>query len=591
MRVIFICFLMSAMISKSYCQLDTITIGFGSNESVAVTSSSGEDPEVTLLQDGYLPNLNAASRFLSQATLGYNFADIEAVSEMGIEDWIDNQFNVPITFTLKDKVKSYHNFIKTGSNNPAATQSYRCWSYAWWQYHMTADDYLRQRVALALSELLVISDKSAFASNSYALSSYYDVLLNRAFGNYRDVLQDVTYHASMGVYLTYMNNPKSNPATNTFPDENYARELMQLFTIGTTMLNMDGTTIYDSNLDPIPSYDNDDIAEFSKIFTGLTWQDRTQFNRSAANDTSYILPMKIFNTSHEPGQKFLLNGFVVPNRNPVDGNADITDALNNLFNHQNTPPFVCKFLIQRLVTSNPSPSYVERVANVFADNGNGVRGDMKSIIKAILLDPEAKACNNGDEIDFGALREPFIRYVQINRALDVSTISGNYRNDMDYVYRFVGQKPLTSPSVFNFFSQTYQPIGPLEDADIFGPEFQITNAQTIMGYVNSLYRFIIQENIADEYDLYTNEDDASYANEVSTLDISDELLYEDNDELHILLDRLNLILAQGRLTDASINTIKEALLQYPVATVTEKRDRVKLAIYLVLSSPEYLINR
>jgi uncharacterized protein (DUF1800 family) len=253
--------------------------------------------------------------------------------------------------------------------------------------------------------------------------------------------------------------------------------------------------------------------------------------------------MKIFNTSHEPGQKYLLNGFIVPDRSPVNGDADITDALDNLFLHNNTPPFVCKFLIQRLVTSNPSPAYVERVANVFVNNGSGVRGDMKSIIKAILLDPEAKSCNSGNKIDFGHLREPFIRYVQINRALDVSTISGNYRNDMDYIYRYVNQKPLTSPSVFNFFSPTYQPIGPLEDADKFGPEFQITNAQTIMGYVNSLYRFIIQENVADEYDLYTNEDDATYANEISTLDMSDELLLGDNDKLHMLLDRLNLLMS------------------------------------------------
>lgn len=591
MRAIIFCFLIALFVSKSYAQLDTITIGFGQAESVLVSSSSGNSPETTLLQDGYLPNLNAASRFLSQATLGYNFTDIEDVSNRGIEDWIDDQLGKPIPFTLKDKVKFYHNFIKTGLNNPAAGQSYRCWSYAWWQYHMTSSDFLRQRIALALSELLVISDKSAFGSNSYALSSYYDVLLNRAFGNYRDILQDVTYHASMGIYLTYLNNPKSNPATNTFPDENYARELMQLFTIGTSMLNMDGTMIYDTAMVPIPTYNNNDIAEFSKIFTGLSWQDRTTFNRSAANDTSYTLPMKMFNTSHQAGQKFLLNAFVVPDRNPVDGNADITDALNNLFNHQNIAPYVSKFLIQRLVTSNPSPSYVERVANVFVNNGSGVRGDMKAVIKAILLDVEAKACDSGNEVDFGSLREPFVRYIQLNKALDVSTISGNFRNDMDYVYRYVGQKPLTSPSVFNFFQQNYQPIGPLEDADIFGPEFQITNAQTIMGYVNGLYRFVVQENIADEYDLFTNEDDNTYLNEVSTIDISDELLLGDNDKLHMLLDRLNLLFAQGRLNDASINIIKQALLQYPVSTTTEKRDRVKLAMYLVLTSPEYLINR
>jgi len=416
-------------------------------------------------------------------------------------------------------------------------------------------------------------------------------MLNNAFTNYRDLMEDVTFHPAMGVYLTFLNNPKSNPATNQFPDENYARELMQLFTIGTSKLNMDGSYVLGTNGQPIQTYNNTDIAEFAKVFTGLSWADRTTFNRSAANDTSYTLPMIMFNSSHETGVKNLLNGFVVPNRVPTDGIADIQDAISNLFNHSNTPPFVARFLIQRLVTSNPSPDYIERVANVFVNNGQGVRGDMKAIIKAILLDPEAKSCKSGNDVEYGALREPFVRYVQINKAFDASTASGNYRNDMDYVYRFVQQKPLTSPSVFNFFQQEYQPIGPIEEADLVGPEFQITNAQTIMGYVNSLYRFVIQENVADEYDLYTNEDDATYANEVSTIDLNDEVLLTDNNKLHILLDRLNLLLAQGRLTASSLAIIKNVVTELPNGTATEKRDRVRLAIYLIMSSPEYLINR
>ncbi|MBK8848685.1 MAG: DUF1800 family protein [Saprospiraceae bacterium] len=574
-------------------QPDTLTIGFGEYHGVMVSASSSHNypPETTLKQDGYLPNLNASSRFLGQATLGYNMEDLQEVSEMGIEDWIDSQFVKPIPFSLKNKVKDYHNFVKTATNTPAAGQIYRMWSYAWWQYHMASADVLRQRVAMALSELFVVSDKSAFGGNSYALSSYYDVMLNNAFTNYRDLMEDVTFHPAMGVYLTFLNNPKSNPATNQFPDENYARELMQLFTIGTSKLNMDGSYVLGTNGQPIQTYNNTDIAEFAKVFTGLSWADRTTFNRSAANDTSYTLPMIMFNSSHETGVKNLLNGFVVPNRVPTDGIADIQDAISNLFNHSNTPPFVAKFLIQRLVTSNPSPDYIERVANVFVNNGQGVRGDMKAIIKAILLDPEAKSCKSGNDVEYGALREPFVRYVQINKAFDASTASGNYRNDMDYVYRFVQQKPLTSPSVFNFFQQEYQPIGPIEEADLVGPEFQITNAQTIMGYVNSLYRFVIQENVADEYDLYTNEDDATYANEVSTIDLNDEVLLTDNNKLHILLDRLNLLLAQGRLTASSLAIIKNVVTELPNGTATEKRDRVRLAIYLIMSSPEYLINR
>jgi uncharacterized protein (DUF1800 family) len=593
MRRVILVFIFLYLYHAAYTQADTVVIGFGEYSGVMATtsSSSNSKPENTLNQDGYLPNLNAASRFLGQATLGYNYEDIQATSIMGIEDWIDAEFTKPIPFTLKNKVKAYHNFVKTATNNTAAGQSYRFWSYAWWQYHMASDDALRQRVALALSELFVISDKSTFGGNSYALSSYYDVLLSNAFNNYKDIMTGVTFHPSMGVYLTYLNNPKANPAANQFPDENYAREFMQLFTIGTSKLNMDGTLMLNANGQPIQTYNNTDIGEFAKVFTGLSWADRTTFNKTAANDTSYTLPMIMFNTSHEPGVKNLLNGFVVPNRNPVDGIADIQDAITNLFNHPNIAPFVSKFLIQRLVTSNPTPAYVNRVASVFINNGQGIRGDMKSILKAILLDPEAKSCNSGSEADFGALREPFIRYVQINKAFDAGTLSGNYRNDMDYVYRFVQQKPLTSPSVFNFFQQEYQPIGPLEQANLVAPEFQITNAQTIQGYINSLYRFVVQENVADEYDLYTLEDDNTYLNEISTIDLNDEVLLGDNSQLHILLDRLNLLLAQGRLSPSSLTIIKNVLLEWPASTTAEKRERVKLGIYLILSSPEYLINR
>ncbi len=575
-------------------QGDTIIIGYGGYSGVVVTASSSlapGSPENTLNQDGFLPNENAASRFLSQATLGYDYSDITAVTTMGLEDWIQTQLNIPRGFTLESKIRQYHQLVKDSTNTPTAGAGNRLWDYAWWQYLMTSNDALRQRVALALSEMLVVSELSGFSNNAYATGVYYDKLLNHAFGNYRDLLTAVTYSPTMGTYLTYLNNPKSNPAANQFPDENYARELMQLFTIGTVMLNNDGSVVLDGNGLPLPSYDNEDIIEFSKIFTGLTWADRTQWNRSAANDTSYIANMVMWNSYHEPGVKNLLNGFVVPNRNPVDGVADITDALNNLFNHQNTPPYVCRFLIQRLVTSNPSPAFINRISNIFINNGQGVRGDLAAVIKAILLDPEAKSCNSGENVAFGMLREPFIRYVQINKAFNASTLSGNYRNDMSYVYQYTGQRPLASPSVFNFFQQDYQPIGEVEEANLVAPEFQITDAQTIAGFINGLYRWVISGDVADEYDMFTNENDAYYADEISTLDLSGENLYTDNDKLHILLDRLNLLLAQGRVSDTSLQTIINVVKEFPNSTVAEQQDRIKLSIYLLMSSPEYLINR
>ncbi len=575
-------------------QPDTIIIGYGGYMGVSVSASSSASPSYpdnTLNQSGFLPNENAASRFLSQATLGHNNADINMVTQIGVEEWIENQRTIPIPFSIQSKIRGYHQMVKDSTFTPTIGAGNRLWDYAWWQYLMTSNDALRQRVALALSEMLVISEVSSFNNNAYAMGSYYDILLKNAFGNYRQLLRDITFNPSMGIYLTYLNNPKSNPALNQFPDENYARELMQLFTIGTVMLNNDGTVITNGAGQPVPSYDNDDIYEFSKIFTGLTWGDRTLWNRGALNDTSYIGDMVMWNTWHEPGVKNLLNNVQVPNRNPVNGVADISDALDNLFNHQNTPPFVAKFLIKRMVTSNPSPAFVGRVANVFINNGQSVRGDLYAVIKAILLDPEALSCDSGDNTDFGMLREPFIRYVQLNKAFNAYTLSGNYRNDMNYVYQYTGQRPLTSPSVFNFFQQDYQPIGPIEAAGLTGPEFQITDAQTIAGYVNGLYRWVISGDVADEYDLFTNEVDANYADEISSLDITDQLSFTSNDKLHILMDRLNLLLAQGRVSDQSIDTIIKVVKEFPNTTELEKADRVKLAIYLIMTAPEYLIKR
>lgn len=573
-------------------QPDTIVIGFGGYEGVTVSTSSNTSGsgEQTVNLDGFLPNQNAASRFLSQATLGYDMDDINTVTAMGLEDWIDEQLALPISFLLKDKTEEYRVFSDDNNPDDVGTNS-RFWRYAWWQYHMSSDDVLRQRVALALSEILVISQNSSFGNNGHTMADYYDILLEHAFGNYRDLLQDVTYHPSMGVYLTYLNNPKTDTTQNRFPDENYAREVLQLFSIGTTKLNMDGTEVLDAQGVPMSAYNNTDIQEFSKVFTGLTWWNRTNFFRGALNLDSWLQPMVMWNDYHEPGEKYLLDGYVVPDRDPIDGNADISDALDNIFDHANVPPFVTKLLIQRLVTANPSPAFVERIANVFVDNGSGVRGDLAAVVKAILLDDEAKSCESSEDFTYGGLREPFIRYMQINKAFVSGTPSGNYRNDMRHVYDNTGQRPLASPSVFNFFQQDFTPIGPIEAEGLVAPVFQITDAQSITGYINGLYRWVISGDIADEYDLYSGEVDSTYVNERSVLDLSQEVLYTNDDELHILLDRLNLLLAGGRVTEPSLDIIENVVRQFPNDDEDDKEDRVKLSIYLLLTAPEYLINR
>lgn len=579
-----------AMCLDICAQVDTITIGFGQHDNIGMTASSG-NPTTTLDQSGFLPNENAASRFLTQAALGHNLAEINAVMNMGVEDWIEAQMAIPITDTLLTRIRAYNQTAKDSLNDQNRRGSTRMWHYAWWNYHMTNNDYLRQRVAFALSEILVISENSAFSNNPYALGDYYDVLLKNAFGNYRDLLRDVTYHASMGKYLTYINNPKTDTSANRYPDENYARELMQLFTIGLHEMNIDGSIQVDGSGVPIATYDNDDIAEFSKIFTGLTWSDRDNFFRRERRDTSYIHDLKMLNDYHEPGEKYLLNGFVVPNRMPVDGNADINDALDNLFAHDNVGPFIGHALIQRLVTSNPSPAYIQSVAETFNDNGNGIRGDMKAVVKAILLHPEALSCHSANDPTFGKLKEPFIRYFQIHKAFNASTPSGVYRNTMQNIRNRTGQRPLASPSVFNFFQPDYQPLGPVVDADLVAPEFQLKDSEKIKGWINGLYEFIVTGNVADEGDLFSGEVNAGYADEISTIDLTTELLYTDDDKVHILLDRLNLILAQGKLSESSLDEITAVVQAFPNSSANEKLRRARLAIYLVMSSPEYLIHR
>ncbi|MEM9848230.1 MAG: DUF1800 family protein, partial [Bacteroidota bacterium] len=335
-------------------------IGGRNFNNVTVTSSSSaatSPDENTITEAGLSPNLNASSRFLAQAAFGADYENIMSTAEIGFEEWLDNQLNLPVGFSLKGYVDDLVQIRKdsTAANGedpsevgPRSTY----WRYAWWQYVMASPDIVRSRIALALSEILVISDVPDLEDEPLGLASYYDVLLKHSLGNYRDLLYDVTLHPCMGLYLTHLRNEKTNREDNRYPDENYAREVKQLFSIGLYKLNLDGTQQLDGNGEPIDTYDNDDIAEFAKIFTGLSWGDSETFRNGPKSDTSYAIPMKMYDGSHEPGVKYLLNGEYVPNRNPVDGLADISDAVDNLFNHPNVGPFLARRLIQRLVKSN-----------------------------------------------------------------------------------------------------------------------------------------------------------------------------------------------------------------------------------------------
>ena len=570
-----------------------VILGSGNTDSIAVTTSHNEtgNGDKTIDGNGFLPNETAASRFLAQATLGANYEDIISMSQTSYHEWIDSQFVTPksidiLQYTLGITAEAVDSTFAMGGNPNDVKPRLHYWHSAWWQYIMTSPDVLRARVGLALSEIFVISEVPELGDVPFSLADYYDMLLDNTFGNFRDLLEDVTYHPAMGIYLTHVNNPKADSTFNRFPDENYAREVMQLFTIGLYELNNDGTRKLDTAGHFIPTYDNSDIQEFAKIFTGLTWGDGFAFGQAPQSQSSFTQPMKMVDAWHEPGEKSLLNGTVVPDRSPVDGDADISDALDNLFEHPNVGPFISRLLIQRLVTSNPSPEYIDRVATSFNDNGQGIRGDLKAVIRAILLDPEARNCALQYDPFHGMLREPITRWTHLSRAFDAFSEKGVYRNDMDDFYENTFQRPLGSPSVFNFFQPDYQPIGGIEENGLVAPEFQITNSVTIVGYANRLHDWIMRENRVMEYrDIFDGEwNDDKLVN----LDLDDEMALDELSEVDALLERLNLILCHGQMTDFTRGRIRQALLQVPQ---DDWEIRVRLAIFLCMISPDYLILR
>ena len=367
-------------------------------------------------------NPAAAARFLQQATFGPRAGDIQAVRSLGYAGWINNQFALPVSSHLK-------NVLAGGS--PATGYSDSLTFNTWWQESVTAPDQLRQRVAFALSEILVVSDTGVLGGNGLALSSYYDILLNHAFGNYRDLLEAVTLSPAMGLYLNMQGNDKGSLVLGTHPDENYAREIMQLFSIGLNRLWPDGTLVLNSQGNLVPTYDQNVVMGFAQVFTGWNYYQTNQpKNRLPSNwypAPNYTNPMVLVPAHHDMAAKLLLDNTVLPaaqgdqalstNRAfDAYSSQDLEQALDSIFNNQNVGPFICRQLIQRLVTSSPSRDYLYRVVQKFNDNGSGVRGDLKAVIKAILLDNEARNPALLALPTYGKQREPLLRATAIARA-------------------------------------------------------------------------------------------------------------------------------------------------------------------------------
>ncbi|RDX35248.1 DUF1800 domain-containing protein [Kangiella sp. HD9-110m-PIT-SAG06] len=523
---------------------------------------TGEDPPAHIDP----PGSGKASRFLQQTTFGATTDSIDRVVDMGFEDWIDWQMSLSAT-----KHTSYYNLFNYDPDN-----TWSLYVDAWWHRSLKAEDQLRQRVAFALSEIWVISQygvSSGGVEGNKSLSNYYDILLENSFGNYRDLMQDVTLSPVMGEYLSMLRNRKPDLERNIRPDENYAREFMQLFTVGLVELNLDGTAKLDAEGNTIPTYDQEDIEGLAHVFTGWTWQNADSFWWWGEN-RDLLSPMKAFPEFHAEGEKRIINGGVIPAGQTAE--QDLTQALDHIFNHPNVGPFVAKQLIKKLVTSNPSPAYVERVASQFNDNGNGVRGDMKAVIKSILLDDEAVTGETNHGKPFGKLKEPILKLTAFWRAFNASTGTGTF--EFRWVDSDFAQGPLKSPSVFNFFSPNYQPAGALKDAEINAPEFEIHTEGTMAKITNHLHWRSLSMNTFERASPDAKDIIVSYNRERDLANSSDEELIE----------HLNVLLLAGSMSDS----MKTVLAEYLASINADDPERKAIeAISLVITSPEFAVQR
>ena len=500
------------------------------------------------------PTAAEASRFLHQATLGATREQIEAVMAKGYAAWLDEQFATARQTTHWDWLIARGVNVTTNQFNETGFDA------TMWRQLIADPAQLRQRVGMALLEILVVGI-SGIGSNyrQFAMAAYVDMLLDKAFGNYRDLLEGITLSPAMATFLTFMGNRKANATTGAMPDENYARELLQLFTIGLQQLNMDGSVKMSGGV-VLETYGSADVSGLARVFTGLNWA-------SADNSTPERTRMPLVMNAgwHEAAPSSFLGTTV-----SGEGMAAIRTALDTIFAHPNVPPFISKQLIQKLVTSNPTPGYVARIAAIFADNGAGVRGDLKAVVRAILLDAEARGPAALTSTTAGKLREPIMRLTAWARAFKVSSPSDAWAfGDTSAVTNRLGQSPGRSGSVFNFYRPGYSPPATrLSDAGMVAPEFQLANEQSVVGYVNYLQILV---------GLGAGDAKADYADMVAKATDSAALVAE-----------ANLLLAAGQLSPATVQTIQAAVDSVSTSITNGPINRVGIAILLTLAAPEFL---
>ena len=509
-----------------------------------------------------------AARLLSQGTFGATLSSIASTSTQTYDQWFAAQVAAPTTYTAAS--------VPANGGN---------WLPLWWRNVVSGQDQLRQRVAFGLSEIFVASDQSAAVQfSSRAVPAYHDVLVRNAFGNFRSLLEQVTLSPTMGLYLNMLRSDKANPATGSHADQNYAREIMQLFTVGLVKLNLDGSVQKDANGNGLPTYGQADVENLAMVFTGWGSAPLTQTGEGAwTYDTDIMHPMVGYESHHDTAAKTLIGGVAIPAGGTTA--SDLKIALDTLFNHPNVGPFLGKALIQRLVTSNPSPAYVQRVASAFNNNGAGVRGDMAALVKAILTDPEAITPRTND---LGKLREPLLRLANLWRAFNASDAAGNF-NEYAIVQdagTSFAQSPLDAPTVFNFFQSDYMRSGPLAVSGMVAPEFQITNESTLVLTANQLER---------QAYAFTDSTGKTYFTPNGYSETPGSVLLKTADwegfaaTPATLVDQLNLVLMAGQMPAAMKTTLTNYVAGIPSTDAGYLGYRAAEAADLIINSSQYSI--
>lgn len=510
------------------------------------------------------PTEAEAARFLAQASMGASRTQIASVVSLGYAGWLDAQFALPVSDTRWDWLVAQGYTAATHKNDQAGFDA------TVWRKLLSAPDTLRQRITFALSEIFVIAIDGLVGGGwkQFNAAAWADMLEANAFGSHRAWLQQMSQSGAMGDFLTFRGSAKENTASGALPDENYARELMQLFTIGLVMLNADGTTQLTGGVST-PTYALGDITGLARVFTGWDFDLQGQNVGTGTATPDFVRrPLIQVPARYESGAKTFL-GTTIPAG--TDASAGLTMALDAIFKHQNVAPFFSRQLIQRLVTSNPSPAYVARIAAVFGDDGTGVRGNLKAVVRALLLDDEARTPSTSHT--WGKLREPILRLCGWARAFSVASPSGLWAvGDTSDSAKGLAQSPLRSPSVFNFFRPGYVPPNTaLDDDALEAPEFQITNESSVVGCVNYLQRAVAGQ-VADLTPDYT-------------------ALLALADDANALLAELNLVLAANQLSPATVSALATAVATMGSGTDTTRRARVNAALVLVLAAPEYIVQK